>query len=570
MKTITHSFNRRAVRILGALLTLVVVLGTIAFTLSAPKAQAQAMTSHGVVHGYAWSSTIGWVSLNCAEGSSTGGSVCATSNYGVVLNAGTGAYASADIFSGYAWSSNVGWISFNSADASTCGTASDPGGPGILSGGRVVGWAKIVSGTTASGADGCINLGPAGVPPYGLAYSTTSTVSLGSTALPGYALSGYTWGDVNTGWLNFDYSTIDFSSTATVQLYASSGSTLYSDTTPLALTSSGGTFDLVWQSTGMASCSATATPASSAWTGSKPVQNPTTWTNATTDTSYPVTVPANTGTSVQTYTYAIACSPTSGSPVTDTVTVTVAAPAAPHSVSLLVNGSTSYTMPMASGGPVTLSWTSSGVTSCTASATPTSTGWTGTKATSGSGTSVTVPANTSTTTTMTQTYTMSCTSSPNTYTSTVTVTIPPTGICSVSPSDQTVTTTAGGTVSSTLPFTINGDFTGNTDISLQPSSPMGDNDLTYTVTTPSGAALPTEYNAYIGATLPILGTNTPAVLHITGPVPAADDGDDLVIDPVHPGGGNFCDQGTVEVMPPDTTSGGGTTTGAGKPIWEEF
>jgi len=55
--------------------------------------------------GYAWSSNIGWISLNCKTGGATGNDICSTSNYQVKLNP-TGELI------GYAWSSNIGWIRF--------------------------------------------------------------------------------------------------------------------------------------------------------------------------------------------------------------------------------------------------------------------------------------------------------------------------------------------------------------------------------------------------------------------------------------------------------------------------
>jgi len=51
--------------------------------------------------GYAWSSNVGWISMNC---SNTG--TCLTSKYGVTLDEETG-----DL-TGEAWSSNVGWLQF--------------------------------------------------------------------------------------------------------------------------------------------------------------------------------------------------------------------------------------------------------------------------------------------------------------------------------------------------------------------------------------------------------------------------------------------------------------------------
>lgn len=62
--------------------------------------------------GYAWSDTIGWVSMSCKTGGPTGNDICASNNYEVVINQTT------KELSGHAWSDNIGWVSFNSEDAS--------------------------------------------------------------------------------------------------------------------------------------------------------------------------------------------------------------------------------------------------------------------------------------------------------------------------------------------------------------------------------------------------------------------------------------------------------------------
>ncbi len=78
--------------------------------------------------GYAWSSNIGWISLNCNNDNS-----CGASNYYVTKN-------SDGTLTGYAWSNNVGWINFGCGQGGAC---SENGGvPSYPTGG----------GTTASGA----------------------------------------------------------------------------------------------------------------------------------------------------------------------------------------------------------------------------------------------------------------------------------------------------------------------------------------------------------------------------------------------------------------------------------
>jgi hypothetical protein len=76
-----------------------------------PTAQATATGIPSTIEldGYMWSSTIGWISLNCKTGSATSGDICGTgtgkSDYRVVI-------ATNGNVTGYAWSSNIGWIRF--------------------------------------------------------------------------------------------------------------------------------------------------------------------------------------------------------------------------------------------------------------------------------------------------------------------------------------------------------------------------------------------------------------------------------------------------------------------------
>jgi len=125
--------------------------------------------------GYAWSSTIGWVSLS-------------GSGYGVsVENNGK--------MAGYAWSSNVGWISFNTSDTTQCPSGSCQARFNAQTG-DVTGWARAIAGGSAQSGnwDGWIYLGQ------------SSNVGVSVT---GCAWSGYAWGGgENTlngviGWLSF-------------------------------------------------------------------------------------------------------------------------------------------------------------------------------------------------------------------------------------------------------------------------------------------------------------------------------------------------------------------------------
>lgn len=80
------------------------------------------------LHGYAWTETVGWISMNCANAS-------CDKPYKVTIN-GDGT------LTGYGWSENIGWIKF--------GGLSDfpgPGGNAYLSGSEIFGWARACAGT---------------------------------------------------------------------------------------------------------------------------------------------------------------------------------------------------------------------------------------------------------------------------------------------------------------------------------------------------------------------------------------------------------------------------------------
>lgn len=70
----------------------------------------------GVLSGYAWNDTIGWISFNCDQSTHGGTNQCTTSNYKVEIN-------SDGDFTGYAWNDIAGWISFNCANNSSCASS---------------------------------------------------------------------------------------------------------------------------------------------------------------------------------------------------------------------------------------------------------------------------------------------------------------------------------------------------------------------------------------------------------------------------------------------------------------
>ncbi len=312
----------------------------------------------GNVSGYVWSSNTGWISLDCAHGSSTGGSICGSSSYtvNVTPNAGT----QIGLFTGYAWSSGVGWISFNPADlssstgASLCGTGTGLSAQarinlttGSTTSGQISGWARAISAT--GGWDGCISL-------RGSITGTTTTYGLSyNYALSTNNITGYAWGGPIMGWISFTNATLNLS--APTLSFTGNGSTTVN------LPSSGGAVNLIWITTNLATlnCNASgnwSTPVSSGG-GSQTISF---------DTNY------TTSTSTKTYTIS-GCTSISGATVaTSTVTVNVA-PSGGAFLSFLANGSTNLNI--SSGDTVNLTWEVQNVatSSCVGTSSGSYSGW---------------------------------------------------------------------------------------------------------------------------------------------------------------------------------------------------
>jgi len=145
------------------------------------------------LHGWAWSSNIGWISFNSADTGAGGGP------YKVTVDTSNGA------MNGFAWSPNIGWVAFgDDADpaiqAQQCPQpADDPTLPyGCdavvdLSIGQVTGWGHVVG--KGIGDDTWIQL------------SGTNHLS-GSNGGVAYSPSngkfrGYAWEPTETGWVDF-------------------------------------------------------------------------------------------------------------------------------------------------------------------------------------------------------------------------------------------------------------------------------------------------------------------------------------------------------------------------------
>ncbi len=145
----------------------------------ASKAEAGASEN---VSGFAWSETIGWISLN----STSDGSAI---SYGVDVNPLTGI----GTFTGNAWSDTIGWISFAPADLSICPAASVAQVDWTT--GNVTGWARALGGSATSGWDGCIKFSDDSVAVWngkGVKISLTDG-----------KFSGYAYGSGVVGWIDF-------------------------------------------------------------------------------------------------------------------------------------------------------------------------------------------------------------------------------------------------------------------------------------------------------------------------------------------------------------------------------
>jgi hypothetical protein len=91
-------------------ITACVIIGFVLLSLRfSPFVHAQTQ-QYTALTGYAWSDTIGWISMNCDNTDS-----CASNDYSISIG-------SNGTLSGYAWSDNIGWVSANHADVAYCET----------------------------------------------------------------------------------------------------------------------------------------------------------------------------------------------------------------------------------------------------------------------------------------------------------------------------------------------------------------------------------------------------------------------------------------------------------------
>jgi hypothetical protein len=165
-------------------------------------AHTAAQASSTPITGYAWSDTIGWIDLNCANAGT-----CGSKNFGLSV-------AADGTISGYAWSDNIGWVSAQASDTAGCPSA--PCTPQIVSG-ALQGWLKALS-AAGDGWDGWISLSGSGYGP----------------TLSGGHFSGYAWGSDIVGWVSFSLAQTSWSPCVPATTYSCSDLTTLASTTVTA------------------------------------------------------------------------------------------------------------------------------------------------------------------------------------------------------------------------------------------------------------------------------------------------------------------------------------------------
>lgn len=162
---------------------------------SSPSPSPSPSSSPKIVSGWAWSSTIGWISLNSANPGSGGGS------YKVQVD-------DSGNLTGYGWSSNIGWVKFAAGRAANMN----------LTTGVVTGWARACAGASngkcgpsdrTDGWDGWISLSGPSYPSMknGSCSFFSDNCTSGTFLDTTYRLiNGFGWGDAVVGWLRFNAS----------------------------------------------------------------------------------------------------------------------------------------------------------------------------------------------------------------------------------------------------------------------------------------------------------------------------------------------------------------------------
>jgi len=180
----------------------IIVLAVVLFVISGITfASAQsAIPVELELNGYAWSSNIGWISLNCRTGGVGRTDICATSNYRVEV-------ATNGNISGYGWSPNIGWVRFGGLSGFPTGAntyTNNASVTGTYPNLSLRGWARACS-STRSNPNFCgnmnINQGSGGwdgwISLAGRTPRSTWGISTQNLGSPQYA-----WGSDVVGWID--------------------------------------------------------------------------------------------------------------------------------------------------------------------------------------------------------------------------------------------------------------------------------------------------------------------------------------------------------------------------------
>lgn len=338
------------------------------------------------VVGWAWSNNTGWISMNCKTGGANSTDICATSNYGVNLNTdGT--------LTGYAWSDNVGWIKFGGLSGFPTATVNQATRDNAkVSSAKVSGFIRACpdrgpgrtnfcpdnSVASANEWDGWISLS---------GNNTHSSPNVngtgGVTYKNGSTFVGWAWGSDIMGWIDFSGVSV-LQPALTFKVYrTAAGSGTASTSTMIG--STGDSATLTWTGTNVSSCMSFSGPT-----------NDSNWSNGASQTSSGNITVTPTSQNV----YELHCLNSNGQDYKPagawpTVTVNVNNPSFYLSANpLSVPDNNRNT---------TLSRSGSGVSGCSASASPTVSGWSGSKTVTSSNQNQTVSVPSSPTN-----YTLSC------------------------------------------------------------------------------------------------------------------------------------------------------------------
>jgi hypothetical protein len=203
-------FKSKKNKILSLLIITLLIVGGITVV---------AQVSNKDLHGWSWSSNIGWISMNWSDPLTE---ATATTSYKVTLNTDGS-------LTGYLWAPNIGWISFNPADLDDAPACPFTEKAFVnTTTGAVTGWARALAGiggegypdyaTTGSFWNGCIQLssGTTGyfptLSPSGFGGVTLKNETVGTQIVS--KLVGFAWGGNNVGWIELSDVFVDTQNTS--------------------------------------------------------------------------------------------------------------------------------------------------------------------------------------------------------------------------------------------------------------------------------------------------------------------------------------------------------------------